>query len=281
VEYGELCKSYDELKSQNAEMFNSYKEAGLVDLHNEIIQLKASLAHMEDQRDAAYKKHNELVGENDWYNAYTAIAKNASKWKEEYDQVKQENAELKDKVLSDENDWNDSLQRNIKLTEELRTVKLQVIDCRDAADKWQQRYNQELSEINSLQNELSKELDRRGDLMKENAELNRQISEYFNPDLRAERDTLNKENVELKRQLAAMTETVFEKQQFPIVDINPLNRYISVTTDPITTRTFTYDHLKENTQSVFMLIEIIRNAYEDRLGVIYSGEVIKDENDLP
>jgi hypothetical protein len=107
-------------------------------------------------------------------------------------------------------------------------------------------------------------------------------AEKYN-DLLDDCNRIIQENAELKRQLAAMTKTVFPdgKNTYPEVDINHLFRYISVATDPITKVTFTYDNLKENPQSVFRLIEIIRNAYENRLGVIHSGEIIRDKNDLP
>jgi chromosome segregation ATPase len=174
---------------QNEYLVEQSSTARLIELDNEIIQLKASLAHMEDQRNAAYKRHNDGLYENDWYSAYTSMAKNATKWKQEYDQVKQENAELNDRLRTHK----DVIAH---LEEQRNNLKNDIAAGSEALDQLNK-------EVISLRGEKSKELEYREKLVRD-------------------RDELGKENAELKRQLAAMTETLFATapKKLPFIERN-------------------------------------------------------------
>jgi hypothetical protein len=225
VEYGELCKSYDELKAKTA-----------------------SLPQPLDQ---------------------PLDAKGNRNWEGEYY-----------RLLNVYNKDIGTLQEEIKgLRKEVEGRKLEV-------SHWNGLAATEAKKAEGWRVKYLEYYDKCVELTKEKAELKRQISEYFNPDLRAERDTLNNENVELKRQLAAMTETVFSKgirdTAMPHIQRagNVLKLYDRLGSFILS---LDLDDIDEHSHSEIVswsnhIAQVWANMF---VAIISEPKIIRDENDLP
>jgi chromosome segregation ATPase len=167
----------DDWMNQNKYLVEQVTNTGVTKLENEIIQLKASLAHMEDQRNHYLNDRNLLMSDN-------------SRLCSQNQTLLSDGAKLADE--------------NAELNDRLRTHKDVIAHLEEQRNNLKNDNAAGTEALDQLNKEVIRLRSENANLKEENANHKR----FREIDVEKYND-LHKENAELKRQLAAMTKTVF------------------------------------------------------------------------